>query len=266
MTAAVTLSISRPPYASGISAELRPSSPAFFSRSRVMEKSLCSIFSMLGTISLMANSSAVWPMSRCCSVKSSGVKTSSVLRSSRRKLPPEILVCGTAVVVAIYLIESPQPTNFTTEVRRHRDSLNSIARESINLCASGSLWRVEVIVLSCSRKVFKDAGRPHAAAYAHGHEAILRVTPLHFADDRRGELRSCTPQRMTQGNRTAVGIHALRIEPCFFDYRQGLCGKGLVQFDHVDVGELEPCHLQRFGDCEHRTQSHFFWLVSGRSE
>ncbi len=34
-------------------------SPAFFRRSRVTEKSLCSIFSMLGTISLTANSSAV---------------------------------------------------------------------------------------------------------------------------------------------------------------------------------------------------------------
>src|SRR6266849_10569379 len=98
ITAAVTLSISRPPYASGISAELRPRSPAFFKRSRVMEKSLCSIFSALGRISLTANSSAVCPMSWCCSVKSSGVKTSSVRRSSSRKLPPEILVLGIAAV------------------------------------------------------------------------------------------------------------------------------------------------------------------------
>src|SRR5579863_9099076 len=192
ITAAVTLSIPSPPLASGISAELSPSSPAFFSRSRVMEKSLCSIFSMLGTISLTANSSAVCPMSRCCSVKSSGVKTSSVLRSSRRKLPPEILVCGTAVVVAIF----DRILNQQISPQRHGDSFNSIARESINLYASGSLWRVEVLVLSCLRKVFKDAGRSHAAAHAHGHEAILRIAPFHFADDRRGELRSCTPQRM----------------------------------------------------------------------
>ena len=41
----------------------QPRSPAFFSKSREMERSLCSIFSALGRISLTANSSAVCPMS-----------------------------------------------------------------------------------------------------------------------------------------------------------------------------------------------------------
>src|ERR1051326_8988820 len=71
--------------------------------SRVTEKSLCSIFSMLGTISLTANSSAVWPMSWCCSEKSSGVNTSLGWRSSKRKLPPEIFGFA-AETVAMRLI------------------------------------------------------------------------------------------------------------------------------------------------------------------
>ncbi len=54
--------------------------------------------STLGRISLTANSSVVWPMSWCCSVKSSGVNTSEVWRSSSRKDPPEILDLGIAVV------------------------------------------------------------------------------------------------------------------------------------------------------------------------
>jgi len=45
----------------------------------------------------------VWPISWCCSLKSSGVKTSSGVRDSSRKLPPEILFFGTAVVVAMFL-------------------------------------------------------------------------------------------------------------------------------------------------------------------
>src|SRR5579864_2884872 len=104
MMADVTLSSSMPPYCSGTSTPLNPSSPAFFTSSRVTAKSLCSIFSMLGTISLLANSSAVCAMSKCCSVKSSGVKTSSGLRSSIRKLPPGILLPGTAVSVAIFAL------------------------------------------------------------------------------------------------------------------------------------------------------------------
>src|SRR5207244_10424990 len=89
-------------------------SRAFFSRSRVIDKSLCFIFSILRTISLMANSSAVCPISWCCSVKSSGVKTSSPFRSSRRKLPPEILVLGIAVVA----ISNPFLTTEATEEHR----------------------------------------------------------------------------------------------------------------------------------------------------
>ena len=62
----------------------------------------------------MANSSAVCPMSWCCSVKSSGVKTSSPFRSARRKLPPEILLVGIAVVA----ISNPFLTTEATEEHR----------------------------------------------------------------------------------------------------------------------------------------------------
>src|SRR4029077_6325944 len=82
-----------------------------------MEKSLCSIFSILGTISLTANSSAVWPTSWCCSVKSSGVKTSSGRRCSSRKLPPDILVLGTAVVAII------NPFLTTEGTEEHREEI-----------------------------------------------------------------------------------------------------------------------------------------------
>src|SRR5581483_10084209 len=116
MIAEVTLSISIPPYSSGTSTALRPSSPAFFSRSRLTEKSLCSILSMLGTISLLAKSSAVWPISWCCSLKSSGVKISSGLRSSNRKLAPATLVCGTADVLAMEHPLKPETTGGTRTI------------------------------------------------------------------------------------------------------------------------------------------------------
>src|SRR5208337_1135317 len=81
-----------------MSTELRPSSLAFLIRSRASAHSLCSSFSAAGTISLLANSSAVLAICRCSSVKSSGVKMSLGLRSSNRKLPPVILTLGTATV------------------------------------------------------------------------------------------------------------------------------------------------------------------------
>src|SRR5579871_7073997 len=54
-------------------------------------------------------------MSCCCSLKSSGVKTSSGRRTSSRKLPPEILVLGTPVVAIVISLEC----KFTQ--RRHRE-------------------------------------------------------------------------------------------------------------------------------------------------
>ena len=46
-------------------------------------------------------SSAVWPIMTCSSVKSSGVKTSSGVRSSIRKLPPVAAMTGAWVSVAM---------------------------------------------------------------------------------------------------------------------------------------------------------------------
>src|SRR6266851_4584833 len=53
---------------------------------------------MLGMISFCANSSAVCAISECCSLKSSGVNTSSGCRESNRKLPPGAVSLGAAVV------------------------------------------------------------------------------------------------------------------------------------------------------------------------
>ena len=47
-------------------------------------------------------SSAVWPIMTCSSEKSSGVKTSSGVRSSIRKLPPFAATTGTLASVAMF--------------------------------------------------------------------------------------------------------------------------------------------------------------------
>jgi hypothetical protein len=90
------LSISRPPYSSGISIAVRPRSAASFNRRRVTEKSLASIWSEAGMISLMAKFAVVSAICLCSSVKSSGKKQSAAPGSVMRKLPP-----GTRFVSAI---------------------------------------------------------------------------------------------------------------------------------------------------------------------
>src|SRR3954463_16721704 len=100
---------------------------------------------MAGIISWRANSSAVFAICWCSSVKSSGVKTSFGLRSSRSQLPPATFTFGTAVAVAI---------NFPLI------------------------------------QILKNACRAHAAAYAHGHDAVLSRAALQLADNGGRQLRS----------------------------------------------------------------------------
>ena len=96
-----TLSRLSPPYSSGTSTARRPSSPALRSSSRVASYLRERISPSRGTISFSMNSSAVCAIIRCSSVKSSGVKTSSKVRSSTRKLPPLAATTGTLVSVAM---------------------------------------------------------------------------------------------------------------------------------------------------------------------
>src|SRR5580698_11382243 len=60
--------------------------------------------SMFGTTSFCQNSSVVFAMARCSSVKSSGVKISSGELRSRRNAPPLVLGIATVVVAIIYLL------------------------------------------------------------------------------------------------------------------------------------------------------------------
>ncbi len=98
--AEVTLSMARPPYASGMSTAIRPRSPAFLRRARVTSKCLASISSAAGSTSLRTNSEAVRAIWRCSSVKSSGVMMSSGADSPIRKLPPGTVRCSISVAVA----------------------------------------------------------------------------------------------------------------------------------------------------------------------
>ena len=100
--AEVTLSMPRPPYSSGTSTAMRPSSPALRSRARVTAKFLASISAAAGSTSLVVNSSAVLAICRCSSVKSSGVKTSSraALLEEEAAAAPR---AGRVVLVAIFL-------------------------------------------------------------------------------------------------------------------------------------------------------------------
>src|SRR6266404_4595476 len=133
-------------------------------------------------------------------------------------------------------------------------------------------WKVFPVAVPCGPlcplwlEPLKNPRRAHPSADAHGHHAIASPAPLQFAKNASRKLSARTSERMPQSNRTPVGIHALKIEPSFFDYRQRLRREGLVQLDHINVRKLQSSQLQRLRDGKHRPEAHLFGLVSSGGE
>src|SRR3954470_19820393 len=111
---------------------------------------------------------------RCSSVMSSGVKISSGVRSSTRKLPPLAATMG--------------------------------------LCISGAR-RASVAIFSfsfvrcCELHALENAGRAHAPAHAHRDQAIARLAAVHLAHHLRGQLGAGGTEWMAQSDRAAVDVH-----------------------------------------------------------
>src|SRR5712692_2191625 len=233
MMADVTLSISRPPYSSGISTEVRPRSLASLMRRRVTEKSLASIWSETGMISLVAKSAVVCAIWRCSSVKSSGKKQSAGVASAIRKLPPGMrFVIGTGVVVIV-------------AIAFH---LNRVLR---NCFQSQS-----------SVHTFKYPGGSHASANAHRDHAVLRLAPRHLVQQRGGELSSSAAERMPKRDGSSVDIELCGVDAKNFDDSKRLSSKGLVQLNHIDLIEAQASQLQSFGNSVDRTDAHLLGVAT----
>src|SRR5215831_14463888 len=206
------LSISEPPYCSGMSTLAMPISHAFRISSRVTAKSLCSIFSVLGRISFFANSSVVRTICLCSSVRSSGVNTWSVVCSSIRKLPPTNLVLlGTATVAILFLLvntyhggtETRRKQGFSRESTRKEHELDKSRPQNpfswfalryrfsvLHSCSFAFIRGSNFVFLRASVspwwifhqsvQILNNPGRAHAAADAHGHQSISPVAALKF--------------------------------------------------------------------------------------
>src|SRR6185437_2344109 len=116
------------------------------------------------------------------------------------------------------------------------------------------------------RRALKNSSRAHPPADAHRDQPIARFPPLHLAQNSRRQLRSCAAERVPQRHRTAIHIHAPRVQSRKFDHRQRLRRKRLIQFDHVDLIQRQSRNLQRLRDRVHRPHTHFFGRTSGRSK
>src|SRR5437773_3659284 len=80
-----------------------------------------------------------------------------------------------------------------------------------------------------SLQVLKNPRRAHAAAHAHGDHAVAGPAPLHFPEQRGGQLGAGAAERMTEGNRAAVDVGLFLIEAGQLNYGKRLRGERFVQ-------------------------------------
>src|SRR5699024_435852 len=122
----------------------------------------------------------------CSSVKSSGVMTSSPVKSSTRNAPP----LNNLSVVSL-IIHHPFPS-----------WIDCICRPPI--CRQ--------IYTFTELQQFKYACCTHATADTHRHKTVLYIAAFHFMCKRKRQFGASTPQRMAKSNGPAVNVDNGRIK------------------------------------------------------
>ena len=76
--------------------------------------------------------------------------------------------------------------------------------------------------------------------------AVASATAVQLLGRGQGEARAGHAERMAERDRAAVGVHAGVVigEAELAHHRQALRGEGLVQFDHVDVIDVQDQAVQ----------------------
>src|SRR5882724_12059893 len=94
------------------------------------------------------------------------------------------------------------------------------------------------------RHALDDTRAAHAATDAHGHEAVALLAATKLVEDGDGQLRARATERMAERDGAAVDVDPLARQRAFAQHGERLTGEGFVEFDQVEVFELESRLLQ----------------------
>src|SRR5260221_2626833 len=137
------------------------------------------------------------------------------------------------------------------ERQRWRDGRQSLPpsrrRRAQQPYGSGTTWL---------RHPFDDRCQALTPTYAERGNTKRLVMGLQIVDQRGDDARTAATQGMTKGNRAAMRVEFLFIDPHSLDYGEGLGGKCFVKFDDIDIAQLHTGTLQDFLHRRHRANAH----------
>ena len=91
---------------------------------------------------------------------------------------------------------------------------------------------------------------------AHRHQPIPAVATFQLVQNGNGEFGPGSSERMAQGNRAAVDVDPLGRQRTLADNAKRLARESFVEFNEVDVFDLEAGLLERFGNGLNRPDPH----------
>src|SRR5579871_5307590 len=112
----------------------------------------------------------------------------------------------------------------------------------------------------------EEAGRSLAAADTHGDDHMLRLAAAPFDQGVAGEPRARHSVRMADGDRAAIDIELLGIDPELVAAIDHLHRKGLVQLPQIDVTDIESVAFEQARHREDRADAHLVRLAAGAHE
>src|SRR5262245_43354828 len=201
---------------------------------------------LFGATSFSMYSAVVCAIILCSSLKSSGEKTRLGVVSVIRKLPPlKIVFCVAAITQSFQ-------RRYSTGSGSDRAPANSA------LSLAPGRYRYRYCTEDLPHQVFKNARRAHSAADAHSDHPVASLAALHLVKQRGRQLRPRATERVAERDRAAVDVQPFEIEVQLLDHRERLRGEGFVEFDQIDLLELQTGRLQRLRNRDDRSDSHFF--------
>src|SRR2546421_5308776 len=99
----------------------------------------------------------------------------------------------------------------------------------------------------CDALTAADAGRG---------EAVATASALEFVERRQHEPRARRAERVAEGDCAAVDVRLRAVEAEFTFDGEVLAGEGLVDFDEINLFELQTCLLKCLADGGHGADAH----------
>src|SRR3954447_14435408 len=106
------------------------------------------------------------------------------------------------------------------------------------------------------RSAREERGLTLADPDAERRQPVAAAAPAQLVEQRDDEARAAHPERVADGDRTAVHVHAVAVEAEFSDDGKALRCERLVQLDEIELADRNARASEKLANRRHRPDPH----------